>query len=99
MKHRSTTDLGAARWRKSSYSNGDGGNCIEIAEGFLKDARWRKSSHSNPDGGNCIEIADNLPGLVPVRDSKAAPGGPALMIPAGAWHRFVTAVKVDGLTA
>ena len=28
-----TDDLGPSQWRKSSYSNGDGGNCIEIADG------------------------------------------------------------------
>lgn len=28
------TDLTAAAWRKSSYSNGNGGNCIEVADGF-----------------------------------------------------------------
>ena len=27
-------DLSAAHWRKSSYSNGDGGNCIEVAAGI-----------------------------------------------------------------
>jgi hypothetical protein len=27
-------DLSGAAWRKSSYSNGDGGNCIEVADGF-----------------------------------------------------------------
>jgi hypothetical protein len=27
-------DLSAARWRKSTYSDGEGGNCIEIADGF-----------------------------------------------------------------
>lgn len=26
-------DLSAATWNKSSYSNGDGGNCLEVAEG------------------------------------------------------------------
>ncbi|GAA4966495.1 hypothetical protein GCM10023205_33910 [Yinghuangia aomiensis] len=26
-----TRELGAAVWRKSSYSNGDGGNCVEVA--------------------------------------------------------------------
>lgn len=26
-------DLSTARWRKSSYSNGDGGNCVEVALG------------------------------------------------------------------
>ncbi|WP_406391310.1 DUF397 domain-containing protein [Streptomyces sp. NBC_00887] len=27
-------DLCRAVWRKSSYSNGDGGNCVEVADGF-----------------------------------------------------------------
>ncbi|MFE6036867.1 DUF397 domain-containing protein [Streptomyces sp. NPDC056452] len=27
-------DLCGAAWRKSSYSNGDGGNCVEVADGF-----------------------------------------------------------------
>ncbi|WP_435252804.1 DUF397 domain-containing protein [Streptomyces tendae] len=26
-------DLSAARWRKSTYSNGDGGNCLEVTDG------------------------------------------------------------------
>ncbi|MFD8260645.1 DUF397 domain-containing protein [Streptomyces griseoluteus] len=26
-------DLTNARWHKSSYSNGDGGNCVEVAGG------------------------------------------------------------------
>ena len=26
-------DLSTARWRKSTYSNGDGGDCVEVAEG------------------------------------------------------------------
>ncbi|SEG30202.1 protein of unknown function [Actinacidiphila yanglinensis] len=27
-------DLSGAAWRKSSYSNGDGGDCVEVADGF-----------------------------------------------------------------
>lgn len=27
-------DLSGARWRKSTYSNGDGGNCVEVAYGL-----------------------------------------------------------------
>ncbi|MFI0785036.1 DUF397 domain-containing protein [Streptomyces lydicus] len=61
----------------------------------LSTVTWRKSSYSNPDGGNCIEVADDLPALVPVRDSKA-PHGPALVFPAAAWASFVTAVKGGG---
>ncbi|GAA3372756.1 hypothetical protein GCM10020367_29330 [Streptomyces sannanensis] len=31
---RTALDLTAARWRKSSYSNPDGGSCVEVADGF-----------------------------------------------------------------
>ena len=31
-------DLASAAWRKSSYSNGDGGNCVEAAPGFITGA-------------------------------------------------------------
>lgn len=27
-------DLSSAAWRKSSYSNGEGGACLEVAEGY-----------------------------------------------------------------
>ncbi|MFI9492989.1 MULTISPECIES: DUF397 domain-containing protein [Streptomyces] len=29
-----TPDLGAAMWRKSSYSDGGDNNCLEVADGF-----------------------------------------------------------------
>ncbi|MET9451322.1 DUF397 domain-containing protein [Streptomyces cinerochromogenes] len=58
----------------------------------LTDATWRKSSYSNPDGGACVEVADNIPALVPVRDSKAPARG-ALVFGAGAWAAFVDGVK------
>ncbi|MFI9049528.1 DUF397 domain-containing protein [Streptomyces sp. NPDC053427] len=90
---------GAARWCKSSYSNGSGGNCIEVAKDFPGAAIWRKSSHSNGDAGLCLEVADDIPGLVPVRDTKTAPHGPTVIIPAAAWRRFVTAVKDETFTA
>ncbi|MBT2493488.1 DUF397 domain-containing protein [Streptomyces sp. ISL-96] len=60
---------------------------------------WRKSSHSNGDGGECVEVADDLTGIVPVRDSKTAPHGPAIVVPAHAWASFVTAVRRGSLTA
>ncbi|MFF3733758.1 DUF397 domain-containing protein [Streptomyces sp. NPDC002476] len=82
-------DLDAATWRKSSYSNGDGGECLEVADEF---ARWRSSSHSNGSGGDCLEVADGHLGLVPVRDSKR-PDGPVLVLPASAWTPFVESVK------
>ncbi|WP_327681823.1 DUF397 domain-containing protein [Kitasatospora sp. NBC_00458] len=54
-------------------------------------AEWRKSTHSD-NGGQCVEAALNLPGTVPVRDSKD-PDGPALAFPAEAWRAFVTALR------
>ncbi|MFF9085107.1 DUF397 domain-containing protein [Streptomyces sp. NPDC014991] len=85
-------DLSDALWCKSSHSNGDGGDCVEVAGDFPGAALWRKSSYSNGDGGNCLEVADNLPGLVPVRDSKF-PDGPALLLPATAWAPFIASLK------
>ncbi|WJY39910.1 DUF397 domain-containing protein [Streptomyces sp. P9-2B-2] len=85
-------DLSNITWRKSTYSNPDGGACIEVSDDLLTTATWRKSSYSNQDGGQCIEVSDDFPALVPVRDSKA-PHGPALLFDASAWSSFVTAVK------
>lgn len=60
----------------------------------LSGASWHKSSYSNGSGGNCVEVATGVPGAVPVRDSKHDDGtGPLLLITAGGWSAFVTAVK------
>jgi hypothetical protein len=32
MKPNSNIDLGSVQWRKSSYSSGTGGECIEVAD-------------------------------------------------------------------
>ncbi|MEU8917071.1 DUF397 domain-containing protein [Streptomyces sp. SID8375] len=62
----------------------------------LSTAAWRKSSYSNGDGGDCVEVVDDLPGIIPVRDSKD-PHGPAIVFPANAWSSFVSAVKNTNL--
>ncbi|MGW7329503.1 DUF397 domain-containing protein [Streptomyces sp. NPDC054840] len=77
-------DLAAATWHKSSYSAGDGGNCLEMAT-------WRKSTYSDGTGGDCFEVADGHPDVVPVRDSKQ-PEGPHVVFHAQAWARFVAAL-------
>ncbi|MFC8626305.1 DUF397 domain-containing protein [Streptomyces anulatus] len=41
-------DLNAATWRKSSYSNQDGGQCLEVADGFAPAVPVRDSK--NPHG-------------------------------------------------
>jgi hypothetical protein len=85
-------DLTNARWQKSTYSNGEGGDCVEVAYAFPGAARWRKSTYSDGNGGDCVEVADGVPGVVPVRDSKV-PGGPVLVVSAGAWAEFVRGVQ------
>lgn len=83
----STIDFSGLCWRKSSRSstNGDNGNCVEIA--FTSD--WRKSSRSTSagDNGDCVEVAF-ADSLVAVRDSKN-PGATPLAIPATAFSTFL----------
>ncbi|QIY55116.1 DUF397 domain-containing protein [Streptomyces sp. RPA4-5] len=45
MRH--TPELSAARWRKSSYSNPNGGSCVEVADDFpgLVPVRDSKDPH------------------------------------------------------
>ncbi|MFE9725429.1 DUF397 domain-containing protein [Streptomyces sp. NPDC005794] len=78
-------DLTTATWYKSSYSDGSGGNCLEVAT-------WRKSTYSGGSGGDCLEVADGFPHLVPVRDSKVT-DGPTLVFRTDAWSAFVDDLK------
>ncbi|MFD4261982.1 DUF397 domain-containing protein [Streptomyces sp. NPDC058534] len=55
-------------------------------------AAWRKSTYSDGGGGDCLELAANIPGTVPVRDSKN-PTGPALLFPVSAWTAFVAGIR------
>lgn len=34
MERTSRLELSGAAWRKSSYSNQEGGDCVEVADGF-----------------------------------------------------------------
>ncbi|MDT3396646.1 DUF397 domain-containing protein [Streptomyces sp. B1866] len=45
-------DLSAAAWRKSSYSNTDGGQCVEVADGFPAVVPVRDSKV--PDGAALV---------------------------------------------
>ncbi|MFF3493658.1 DUF397 domain-containing protein [Streptomyces sp. NPDC002795] len=85
-------DLTNARWLKSSYSNGEGGDCVEVAYDFTGAAHWRKSTYSNGEGGSCLEVADGVPGVVPVRDSKVVDGD-VVVIGAAAWTAFVAGAR------
>ncbi|MFF1460401.1 DUF397 domain-containing protein [Streptomyces sp. NPDC058330] len=66
-------------WFKSSYSTGNGGECLEVA--------WRKSSYSGGEGGDCVEFAAAAT-HVHIRDSKQV-NGPVLTVGPGAWAGFV----------
>src|SRR5947209_79221 len=101
-------DLTGARWRKSSYSGTNGGDCVEVAEVWRKSSYsggnggdcveiaevWCKSSHSGTHGGNCVEVARTLPAAVAVRDSKD-PDGPKLIFTPADWAAFTQALRTD----
>lgn len=70
-------------WRKSSYSSGEGGECVEVAT-------WRKSTYSSGQGGNCVEVAAER--AVHVRDTTDR-AGVMLAVPAFAWSAFVAAIR------
>lgn len=57
----------------------------------LANAAWHRSSYSG-QGGDCLEVACDVPGSVPVRDSKR-PAGPALRFPPPGWVSFVRAIQ------
>jgi hypothetical protein len=82
-------------WRKSSYSGGSSGDCLEVSDAYVT-AAWRKSTYSGGDSGDCLEVSDSCPACVPVRDSKN-PHGPALVFTAAAWTSFVTEIKTIAL--
>lgn len=66
-------------WFKSSYSSGEGGECVEVAYD------WRKSSYS---GGDCVEVAAHAT-AIHVRDSKVT-DGPQLAVAPDSWAAFVS---------
>ncbi|MGZ9932226.1 DUF397 domain-containing protein [Streptomyces sp. NC-S4] len=49
------SEFGAVIWRKSSYSSGDGGNCVEVADGLAGVVPVRDSKR--PDGGVVVVSA------------------------------------------
>ncbi|MEU1848002.1 DUF397 domain-containing protein [Streptomyces sp. NPDC019990] len=62
-------------WFKSSYSDSEGSNCLEVA------LERCKSSHSDSPAP--------CPHAVHVRDSKLAPRSPRFAVAGAAWAAFV----------
>ncbi|MGH8876429.1 MAG: DUF397 domain-containing protein [Stackebrandtia sp.] len=79
---------GALAWRKSSRSNGNGGQCVEAA------MAWRKTSRSNGNGASCVEAAA-CPHHVALRDSKLAhlADYPVLSMSSEDWRSLLKAVS------
>ena len=95
-------------WRKSSYSGGHGGACVEVGT-----VPWRKSTYSSGNGGQCVEVgtapwrkstysgdgtqncveAAHAPGAVLVRDTKDRGVGPVLRVTPTDWRRFTAALR------
>ncbi|WP_432060596.1 DUF397 domain-containing protein [Streptomyces sp. S1] len=76
-----STDL---NWFKSSYSGGQGGDCVEVA------VTWFKSSYSGDQQDACVEVATCVH-TVHVRDSKDT-GIPSFAVSPTAWAAFVSGV-------
>lgn len=55
-------DLSAAAWRKSSYSNSDGGQCVEVSDDFAAVVPVRDSK--NPHGPALTFAADGWSSFV-----------------------------------
>ncbi|MGW3495148.1 DUF397 domain-containing protein [Streptomyces sp. NPDC001020] len=73
-------------WFKSSYSDDQGGNCLEVA------LDWHKSSDS--EGSNCLEVAP-CPYAIHIRDSKLGSHSPRFAVAGAAWTAFVAHARTD----
>ncbi|MFK0197702.1 DUF397 domain-containing protein [Streptomyces lavendulae] len=68
------TDLSAARWRTSSYTNSEGGTCVEVADGVTGLVPVRDSKRK---GGPVLLLsAAAWAPFVEALKGGPAPGGP-----------------------
>ncbi|MCZ0204125.1 DUF397 domain-containing protein [Streptomyces sp. UMAF16] len=74
-------------WFKSSYSSGEGGDCVELAY------NWRKSSYSDGEGGQCLEVAAH-PTAIHIRDSKQ-PLAAHLTVSPETWTAFLRSEALE----
>ncbi|MER7178265.1 DUF397 domain-containing protein [Streptomyces hyaluromycini] len=98
-------------WFKSSYSDGEGGDCVEAAYTWRKSSYssggggecleasypWRKSTHSSGEGGECLEVR-TAPSVIHIRDSKrtVGPTAPHLTLSPSSWSAFLAGVTGPG---
>ncbi|MFQ6145252.1 DUF397 domain-containing protein [Streptomyces seoulensis] len=76
----------ALRWFKSTYSDDEGGQCLETAY------TWTKSSYSGSEGGECLEVA-TTPRSIHIRDSKTPDAAPTLRLSPTSWTAFTDSLK------
>lgn len=88
----SEIDWAEVPFRTSSYSETNGGNCVEVG---WADVRFRKSSYSKTNGGECVEVGA-VTGAVGVRDSKNRDGGVLAFTPEQ-WSTFAARAKSGDL--
>jgi hypothetical protein len=74
----------SADWRKSTYSGGNGADCVEVGT-------WRKSTHSGGNGAECVEVGTAVTGVL-VRDTTNRAGA-VLTIPAPVWRTLLAKVR------
>lgn len=72
-------------WRKSTYSTGTGGACVEVG------AAWRKSSYCGALGNGCVEVAAT-PYAIGIRDTKNRDQGHLTVSPE-TWRTFITDIR------
>ncbi|RSS93821.1 DUF397 domain-containing protein [Streptomyces sp. WAC05292] len=65
-------DLSAATWRKSSYSNQDGGQCVEVSDDFAAAVPVRDSKH--PHGPVIVFPANGWAAFVTAVKGDQLPG-------------------------
>jgi hypothetical protein len=87
-------DWAVVPFQKSSYSTGQGGNCVEIGWAAVP---FRKSSYSGTDGGNCVEIGVVPTVAVGIRDSKQGAAGPVLEFAPSRAATFFRAIRSGDL--
>jgi hypothetical protein len=83
-------DLSRAAWRKSSFSNGSGGSCVEVG------TAWPSRADSDKPAGDEITATASLSRsggpAVAVRHSKD-PDGPKLVFTTEEWEAFTAGIR------
>jgi threonine dehydrogenase-like Zn-dependent dehydrogenase len=83
------SNLSRAAWRKSSYSNGSGGSCVEVATLFPGSTHRDEQISQEP-----AALADPTASekhIIAVRDSKDR-RGPVLVFGSAEWRDFAALV-------